>query len=637
MAYAPSAYTPGTSRSLDPEQIAHLQEASLAITESLETDEVVRRVVASARALIGADSVVLFGIDPHRADYPLLASDGLRAGHGTQAAPYEAAVGKAIKERHVIGVEDLDALPPALRMQDGFAVRQGFRSVLAAPLVAQNYLLGALAVYARDRRVWQRGEATLLSLFAAHAATCLQNARLYERLNRRAADLQALYEISHLYGSYVEPEPLLTAVIARLAGWVRAKYGAVMLVERGENGEAELKIRADYGLTPEYIARANAPGGVSLDARHPNGGGPASISAREARPCAIGDVFVDERFAPFRRYARAAGYLSIVSVPIRSNNHVRGSIVLYFAQRRDFPQSEIDLLLSVADGVALALDRMELSVRLVRDAMANRYYEETDRLKAEFVSTVSHELRTPLTIIKGYTDLVVTEQAGPLTETQRKFLLGVQRNTTRLTELVSDLLDISHLETEALDIAQEPLDVGQVTGETCAEYERVAAERNVALACTVSDSLPSVIGDAGRIGQVINNLISNAVKYSPPGGTVTISCEPGDKGVVVAVRDRGPGIPREAQDRLFEKFYRVDSSSTRLVGGTGLGLAIARAIVEQHGGRIWVESEPGAGSTFSFLLPARPAKNSKEASGRTSEERNGAAKPVLAPEGAERK
>jgi signal transduction histidine kinase len=287
---------------------------------------------------------------------------------------------------------------------------------------------------------------------------------------------------------------------------------------------------------------------------------------------------------------------------------------LYYAKRREFRQSELDLVSAVADGVALALERMDLSERLVADAVANRSVQETNRLKTEFVSTVSHELRTPLTIIKGYTDLLATEQAGLLNETQLKFLQGIQRNTLRLTDLVSDLLDISRLDGGQLEMTREPLDLAQIVADACAEYERVALERNVTVACSCgagggsssAGPLTIIRGDAGRIGQVVNNLLSNAVKYSPPGGTVTLTCEARSHEVVVSVRDRGPGIPLEAQDRLFTKFYRVDSSSTRQVGGTGLGLAIAKAIVEQHGGRIWVESEPGVGTTVHVALPHRP-------------------------------
>jgi len=612
MAYSPpSASTPETSRSLGLDQVARLQEASLSIAASLDSGEVLRRVVAAARTLLAVDAAVLFQRESSRSDFPALASDGL-GNEGTvllsPARPAEIAVGRAITQQQVVGVEDVATARPSdadRRRADGFAERAGFCSVLAAPLTTANVRLGALALYARERRAWSHEDATLLSVFATHAAVALQNARLYERLHQRASDLQALFELSHLFNAFVEREPLLSAVIARLTDWMGAKYGAVMLVERGEEGEAELKIRAHANFNEAYVARANTPGGVSLDPRHPTGNGPASVAVRESRPCAVGDVFLDDRFAPFRLYAHQAGYHALVAVPLCGQGRVAGCIVLYFAQRRDFGQAELQRMGAVADGVALALDRIQLSERLVQEAVERHADAQTDRLKAEFVSTVSHELRTPLTIIKGYTDLVVSEQAGPLSETQRKFLVGVQRNTARLTDLVSDLLDISRLEAEGSVTGEEEVDVARIVADACGEYERVAGERNVGITCLACPGppMPTVRGDSARILQVVANLLSNAVKYSPGGETVTLDCVDRDGEIVVTVADQGPGIPPEAQGRLFQRFYRVDNSTTRQVGGTGLGLAIAKAIVEQHGGRIWVQSEPGQGSVFGFALP----------------------------------
>jgi signal transduction histidine kinase len=595
------------------EQLSSLQEASLAITASLQTPEALARIIRAVRAALTADAAVLFAAEPGRADLALAASDGLppsaaRRDH-VHATHAEAAVGKSVKERRVVGVEDRDAAPLDLRRSDSFAASEGFRAVLAAPLAAHDSLLGALALYSRAPRSWRNDEAVLLSVFASQAAVVLQNARLYERMSRRAGELRALSDLSHLLGSFVRREPLLSAVIRRLAGWMEAQFGAVLLVDRGEQGEAELKIRAHQGFSDAYVARVNAPGGISLDPRSPTGNGPASVAVREARPCAVGDVTVDAGFAPFRAYAASAGYLSLVAVPVASRGHVWGCIVLYFSRRRDFPQTALNLLTAAADGVALALERIDLSERLVHEAAMNRSFEETDRLKAEFVSTVSHELRTPLAIIKGYTDLIVSGQAGPLEETQERFLLGVQRNTTRLTELVSDLLDMSRLESSAGKCRQDRVDLAQLVGDACAEYERAAAERNITLAFEPpADAPPDVCGDAERLRQVVNNLLSNAVKFSPPGERVLVGCaaDAGRGEVGVSVSDRGPGIPEEAQGRLFQKFYRVESPERR-VGGTGLGLAIAKAIVEQHGGRIWVESAPGAGSRFAFALPVASA------------------------------
>jgi signal transduction histidine kinase len=169
----------------------------------------------------------------------------------------------------------------------------------------------------------------------------------------------------------------------------------------------------------------------------------------------------------------------------------------------------------------------------------------------------------------------------------------------------------------------EPVDLARILADACADFERIAGERRILVACAAppgegSDAaVPAadvftVKGDGERLRQVVNNLLSNAVKYSPNGGVVTLACTPQNGDVIVTVRDEGPGIPLEAQGRLFQRFYRVDGSSTRQVGGTGLGLAIAKAIVEQHSGKIWVESRPGEGSTFGFAVPRWTAGTAAE-------------------------
>lgn len=606
MSFDPASSTPSPSLSL--EQVALLQEATLAVSEARGINETLCRIAAAARALVSADAVVLFGVDPNSSEFPVLAADGLPERRPDAAHGMEPAVGRVLRERRIVGIEDLTALPADMRRAGGFAEQLGLHSVLAAPLAAHDTLQGALAVYARAHRAWTGTEARLLSLLAVPAAVALQNARLQDRVGRLSSDLQMLIELSHLLGSSNEREALLQAIVDRLVETMGAKYGVFMGVERGESGEAELKIQAHHGFSDAYVAQANAPGGISLDPRHPTGMGPASVAAREIRPVAIGDVFVDERFSPFRSRARAAGYLSVVSVPVAARGQVVGCLVLYFEKRRDFAQSEMNLLMAIADGLALAIERIDLSERFVQDAVAaSRPSEAADRLQAEFVSTVSHELRTPLTIIKGYADLLASAQTGELNAAQQKFLGGIQKNTTRLADLVDDLLSVARLESGRAQMAKALLDLGQLVGEACAEYERVAAEKNVTIVFQRERGLPTARGDVGRIAQVVNNFLSNAVKFSPAGSQVDVSCAGGAGEILVSVRDRGPGIPQEAQSRLFQKFYRVETEALRQVGGTGLGLAIAKAIVEQHGGRIWVESEQGVGSTFGFALPAATA------------------------------
>jgi PAS domain S-box-containing protein len=228
--------------------------------------------------------------------------------------------------------------------------------------------------------------------------------------------------------------------------------------------------------------------------------------------------------------------------------------------------------------------------------------KELERLKSDFISTVSHELRTPLTSIKGYVDLVLAGDVGPLTPEQKEFLTIVSQNTTRLTELINDLLEIERLESGKIEFEFAELDLAEVL-ENVARSLHVNAEQKGLEFLTEIPSGLKVRGDRERLAQVFLNLLSNAIKYTPA-GTVELRAHQEDDAVVVEVRDTGIGLSESDLQKLFQKFFRSDNPYVRKVGGTGLGLSIAKAIVERHGGTITVTSQLGQGSTFTVRLPA---------------------------------
>lgn len=228
-------------------------------------------------------------------------------------------------------------------------------------------------------------------------------------------------------------------------------------------------------------------------------------------------------------------------------------------------------------------------------------------MKNEFVSMVSHELRTPLTSIKGYVDLIVDGEAGEINDIQREFLQIVQENSDRLVSLINDMLDISRIESGRVHLKIEPLEIADVVQGVLDTFRTYADQQGVTLHSHIARNLPRVAADRDRVGQVLMNLVSNAIKYSPGGGSVTVAAKRrGDK-VHLEVTDTGIGISEENQRQLFTKFFRVDSSLTREIGGTGLGLSIVKSVVELHGGEIWVVSKEGEGSTFAFSVCVAPA------------------------------
>jgi signal transduction histidine kinase/CheY-like chemotaxis protein len=240
----------------------------------------------------------------------------------------------------------------------------------------------------------------------------------------------------------------------------------------------------------------------------------------------------------------------------------------------------------------------------LRDVTRER---ELDKMKTEFISVVSHELRTPLTSIKGYTDLLLSGATGETTELQNEFLGIIQSSTTRLSNLINDILDISRIESGKIEIKHEPIDYRKIVADTLRLLRAAADEKQIVMDASLPESMPPVRGDTDKVTQVLTNLVSNALKYTPPGGWIKVLLEvTGEASVTTCVADSGIGIAPDDQKRLFQKFFRADNSSTREAGGTGLGLVIAKTIVELLGGAIWVDSEMGRGSRFYFTLPLSP-------------------------------
>ncbi|MDF2626763.1 MAG: two-component sensor histidine kinase [Symbiobacteriaceae bacterium] len=228
---------------------------------------------------------------------------------------------------------------------------------------------------------------------------------------------------------------------------------------------------------------------------------------------------------------------------------------------------------------------------------------EIDRMKTEFISTVSHELRTPLTAIRGYVDLILDGDVGPISDEQREFLDLVSRSTVRLANLINDLLDVEKIEQGRIHIRQEEVNAAALLRDVVETFRVSAADKGLTCDVTVEGALPPVYGDPDRITQVFSNLLSNAVKYTKAGGITIRAAADADR-LTFTFADTGIGVAPDHLPSLFEKFYRVDNQYTREVGGTGLGLAITKAIVEHHGGTIEVQSEVGTGTTFVVTLPA---------------------------------
>jgi signal transduction histidine kinase len=235
-------------------------------------------------------------------------------------------------------------------------------------------------------------------------------------------------------------------------------------------------------------------------------------------------------------------------------------------------------------------------------AEQNKRLLELDRLKDEFLSLVSHELRTPLTSIRGYLDLVLDEEAGELNPEQRRFLQAVERNSGRLLRLVGDLLFVAQADAGRLSLERAKVDLAELAAHCVEGAGPAASEKSVTLVLR-ANPVPALVGDRGRLAQVLDNLVSNALKFTPAGGRVEVRTFTEGEAVILEVEDTGIGIPAADQPRLFERFFRSSVADDQAIPGTGLGLAIVKAIVEAHAGLISIQSREGKGTTFRVDLP----------------------------------
>ncbi len=305
---------------------------------------------------------------------------------------------------------------------------------------------------------------------------------------------------------------------------------------------------------------------------------------------------------------------SCISVPLYATGRIIGTLAIGSTRPGAFTGHHAEVLDEMAPHVAVAirnaqlLDNLQSSLDEVTHAQeklhqANEELKTLDEMKTNLLSNVSHELRTPLVSIMGYTDMVINEKAGPVTETQREYLGISLRNVEKLVTLIENLLDFSRLHRGAEELVFDTFNLTECVHASMQLVKPVADGRDIVLELNAPDAPVLVEGDKAQIGQVFNNLLSNAVKFNENGGRVSLDIRPTDESVDIAVRDTGIGIPQEALDKVFTRFYQYDSSSTRKYGGTGIGLSISQDIVRLHGGRITVESRPGEGSVFRFSLP----------------------------------
>lgn len=307
---------------------------------------------------------------------------------------------------------------------------------------------------------------------------------------------------------------------------------------------------------------------------------------------------------PIIEVVRNSDLLGIIRKALRAGKRLQTDIVMGFVQQRSFsvtasPVKPLDSGAAGTAAVSSEADQTSGAVVVLHDVTELRRLE---RVRQDFVANVSHELKTPLTAIQGFAETLL---AGALDDPQnnRRFLEIIREHAARLGRVTDDLLKLARIEAGKMEVQFSSVNLADLV-ETCAETTLLkAAQKQIALHVDIPATMPAVRGDGGLLHEVLQNLLDNAVQYTPTGGKIDVSASLRDGAAFITVADTGIGIPAVDQERIFERFYRVDAARSREVGGTGLGLSIAKHIVEAHGGRIWVESEVGLGSKFTFSVP----------------------------------
>ncbi len=409
-----------------------------------------------------------------------------------------------------------------------------------------------------------------------------------QTMDIQQARLDALYAISAQQVHSSDLSPLLEQVIDSAIDLTRAERGILLLVDE-ENGRFNPVIVRGHSLAtvdslPDQIIWAVIEPAIASGTR-----------------LLTGNAQEDERFSlPPEANTRLPRSAMCALLQIREE--VMGAIYLDNPDQANlFEQTDLDLLTAIANQAALALDNKRL-----REAA-----QAAQKGKTAFTSLVTHELRLPLTSIKGYTDLLGSGLAGPLTDQQQQFFSVIQRNLERMTRLISDLADISRVESGRLRFENKQFALAQTVADVVDGLRELINGRKQTITLDLPDDLPPAYADPTRISQIVANLISNAHKYTPDGGQIQVKARPDGQMIRLDVVDNGLGIAPDDQAKVFSPFFRSDSPAVREQTGWGLGLTIVKALVEAQGGHVSFCSELDKGSAFSFTIPLAPTSDHK--------------------------
>ena len=472
----------------------------------------------------------------------------------------------------------------------------GFRSLLAVPILRGDTPVGVIVIYRPEPGPFSDEHISLLQTFAEQAVIAIENVRLFKELEARTNELMqsveqltALGEVGQAVSSSLDLETVLTTIVSQAVQLSGLDGGTVF--EYNEASE-EFVQRATTGSARVLAGRAVVRKGEGVVGR----------TAVTFEPVEVWDIRGEGAYESRLREALVeAGVRAIIAVPIIREGRLLGGFAVNRNAPGKFPPETVELLRTFATQSALAIQNARL-FREIADKSAQ--LEAASRHKSEFLANMSHELRTPLNAIIGFSEILAEKMFGDINEKQTEYLHDILESGRHLLSLINDILDLSKVEAGRMELEPTDFDLPSAIDNALILVRERATRRGITLGHSVDEGLRTIRGDERKVKQVLLNLLSNALKFTPEGGRIEVRAGVHDGFAEIAVTDTGVGIAPEDQEAVFEEFRQVGTADKK-VEGTGLGLALSRKFIELHGGRIWVTSAVGVGSTFTFTLPVR--------------------------------
>jgi signal transduction histidine kinase/ActR/RegA family two-component response regulator len=502
-------------------------------------------------------------------------------------------IGRVVLERRTQQLVDVLADPEYQRRD--LQTVAGYRTLMSAPMLVDDDVVGALSLWRTAVAPFDERESTLLGDFAAQAAIAVRQVSLLRALESRSAELatkvdqlEALSEVGEAVRSSLDLDEVLATIVTNAVRLTGTDGGSLM---EYDESTGVFSVRCAYGSSQALLDRLQE---VRIE-RETTLVGRAALEGRPMEVADLDEVDLDAHL----QVLYDDGWRSVLAVPLLRQDQMLGALVIRRRTTGGFSSDTVELLQTFASQSALAI----VNARLYRElATKTAELEVASQHKSEFLASMSHELRTPLNAVIGFSEVLLDQMFGPVNERQRDYLRDIWTSGRHLLELLNEILDLSKVEA-----GQMELEYARFSVPDCLEYglslmrER-AAQHRIELTLDVAAGVDEIEADELRLKQVVVNLLSNAVKFTPDGGHVRLSATTENADLCVAVTDDGIGVPEADRERIFASFQQGGRGVAR-EEGTGLGLTLCRRIVELFGGRMWLESAVGEGSTFGFAIP----------------------------------